>query len=121
MIEQPFVDGPKSKELRNAVGYGKRGVSYRIEDEKAFDIISSEDVLKSIGAPGKLSVVDTVRCFHFGARTFEAERLMMICTFAYPTRSDFRRQTYPLKFSFENSKHKNDRILRLIFAGDSNA
>ena len=56
------------------------------------DFVSFNSTKTNIGPAGTYTLVDTSRCFHFGARTFEAERLQLICTFHYLTEQTLEKQ-----------------------------
>lgn len=113
-----FLDAPTSTVLSNSINYGARGVSYRADDKTAAKFIPENSTRMNIGKAGTYALCDTRRCFHFGARTFEAERLILICTFSMPYRSDFRKKTWPLKACFLSSSHRNNMLLKRVFANN---
>ena len=111
-----FLDSEDSTILSEPLNYRSRGVPYRVDDETAKRFVSPSSTKMNIGPAGTYTLVDTSRCFHFGARTFEAERLILICTFSLPYRADFRKTNLPLKNLFDSSKFKDDKLLRKIFS-----
>ena len=53
-----------------------------IPDEEMYRLCSPNDSVEAVGPAGSCCVVDSGRCFHFGARTQEGERMLLMFNFA---------------------------------------
>ena len=53
----------------------------RITDEEVFKYCHAEDVVHAVGPAGTCFIVDGARCLHFGARTREGSRLLLLVEF----------------------------------------
>lgn len=89
----PFCFLPKaaSETAKEALGYGRRGTPYRVDDETMYAIADRESVVRLTGAAGGTAFVDTSQCFHYGSRNASQERRIVMYSFSTPARSDFRK------------------------------
>ncbi|MEX0803119.1 MAG: hypothetical protein WD688_07370 [Candidatus Binatia bacterium] len=77
----PFTFMPADVSLRVATALGSVHDQERVTDESMFQYANPADAISLVGPPGTGAVVDSSRCFHFGARARGGERLMLLFNF----------------------------------------
>src|SRR4029079_3916372 len=75
----PFVFLPAvvSERITRAIPGGYT-MGDRVADEEIYRHVDPSETLKLVGPPGTGLFVDTCRCFHYGARARDKERLMLM-------------------------------------------
>jgi hypothetical protein len=86
-----FLPASASKTAKQALGYGRRGAAYRVDDETMCRVAACHSMVQLRGALGDTAFVDTSQCFHYGSRNASRERRIVMYSFSTPVRSDFRR------------------------------
>lgn len=94
-----FLDSNSSSQLINKTNYGKRGVDYRIKDEKLAQILSPNKIIRCEGDEYSGLFIDTSRCFHMGSRVIEGDRKILMLQFTSPNQS---RLNKPHKLALTN-------------------
>lgn len=74
-----FIPADVSRRIANSLG-SLRGQE-RVDDEMIFRYARPEDEVRLVGPAGTGAVVDSSRCFHYGARARGGERLMIVFNF----------------------------------------
>jgi hypothetical protein len=77
-----FLPAGLSEKITRALPNYKMGD--RVSDEEMYRYVSPADTLRLVGPPGIGLMVDTCRCFHYGARARDKERLMLMFQFLRP-------------------------------------
>ena len=77
----PFTFLPADISRKVAGSLGSILEQERVSDELVYNHASTADAIPLIGSAGTGAMVDTSRCFHFGARARGGERLMLMFNF----------------------------------------
>jgi hypothetical protein len=74
----PFTFLPADISKRIGASLGRAAEQERVADEQIFSIAKESDQISLMGPAGTGGMVDSSRCFHYGARARGGERLMMV-------------------------------------------
>jgi hypothetical protein len=77
----PFTFLPADISMKVASSLGSIREQERVSDELVYHHANQGDAISLVGPAGTGAVVDTSRCFHFGARARGGERLMLMFSF----------------------------------------
>ena len=77
----PFTFLPADVSKQIGASLGRAADQERVPDEHIFKIAKESEQISLMGPAGTGGVVDSSRCFHFGARARGGERLMMVFNF----------------------------------------
>jgi hypothetical protein len=77
----PFTFLPADVSARVSRALGSLRVQERVDDETIYRHAKPSDAIRVLGPAGTGAVVDSSRCFHFGARARGGERLMLMFNF----------------------------------------
>ena len=84
-----FLGAAASARVAEEVGYGKRGVPYRLEDDTVNAIVDPDEVHVFAEPAGTVLWIDSSACFHFGSRRPANDRYQLQYGFVSPVRNDF--------------------------------
>ena len=73
----PFTFLPADVSMRVSESIGSMKDQSRVTDDMVYRVAKPSDNVSLIGPAGTAAVVDSSRCFHFGARVRRGERLML--------------------------------------------
>lgn len=76
-----FLSKKDSVKLERSLGY----LSGPLPDSKVFEFIEPSRVFSVTGSTGTIFALDTSKCFHFGSRCTENDRLAFVFTYARAT------------------------------------
>lgn len=77
----PFTFLPADISMKVASSLGSIHEQERVTDELVYKNATEEDAISLIGPAGTGAMVDSSRCFHYGARARGGERLMLMFSF----------------------------------------
>jgi hypothetical protein len=97
-----FLGKAASRRVAQAVGYGRRGVPYRLTDEVVHRHADPSEVQRFAARAGTVLFMESSACMHFGSRKPAKPRHQFQYSFTAPVRNDFMelwrpRRVYPLK------------------------
>ena len=115
-----FLGAAASRRVAEALGYGSRGVPYRLTDDDVYSVVDESEVHRFSVAAGTVLFIESSACFHFGSRRPAKPRYQLQYAFVSPVRSDFltlwrTQRVYPVAAS--DSKLRRavlDRSLRAL-------
>jgi hypothetical protein len=84
-----FLGAAASRKVVDALGYGRRGVPYRLTDEVVYSIVDEGDVHRFAAPAGTVLFIESSACFHYGSRRPAAPRYQAQYSFTSPVRNDF--------------------------------
>lgn len=84
-----FLGKAASARVVEALGYGARGVPYRLTDEQVYAIVDPGEVHRFSVPAGTVLFIESSACFHFGSRRPAKPRYQMQYGFTSPVRNDF--------------------------------
>jgi len=99
-----------------AVGYRRRGVSYRLADEVVHRHVDPSEVHTFAAKAGTVLFIESSACMHFGSRRPAKPRYQFQYSFTSPVRSDFMelwrpRRIYP-------SRPDDSKLRRIVLNTD---
>jgi hypothetical protein len=99
-----FLGRAASRRVAEALGYGSRGVPYRLTDDQVCPLVEPDEVHTFTAPAGTVLFVESSACFHFGSRRPANPRYQLQYSFLSPVRNDFLelwrpRRVYPLRES----------------------
>jgi hypothetical protein len=94
----PFTWLPASTSARAAkkLDYWSRGRPYRLSDEEIYSVVDPEETRRLTLPRGTVLLIDTSRCFHYGARDGDEPRFQVMYGLTSVCRSDFSESYMPL-------------------------
>jgi len=107
-----YLDATASDRVVKALGYRRRGKSYRLSDEEVFNVVDRSEMRVMTGKAGTVLFIDPSRCFHYGSRNSVVARYQAMYALVSPCRADFTEwysapRRYPVKES-------DSRLRRLV-------
>jgi hypothetical protein len=84
-----FIGKAASRRVIEKLGYGRRGVPYRLTDEAVYSVVDPSEVERFAVPAGTVLFIESSACFHFGSRRPAKPRFQLQYSFASPVRSDF--------------------------------
>ncbi|CAB4877850.1 unannotated protein [freshwater metagenome] len=84
-----FVGREASARLAGAIGYGRRGVPYRLTDEQVMEHVREDEMHRFAAPAGTVLFLESSACMHFGSRRPRSPRYQMQYSFTSPVRNDF--------------------------------
>jgi hypothetical protein len=72
-----------------ALRYGRRGRSYRVQDDEMYDAVDRSALFEFARPAGSVLFVDSSRCFHYGSRDAAIPRYLMMYAYVSVCRCDF--------------------------------
>jgi hypothetical protein len=84
-----FLGAEASRRVDEALGYGNRGVPYRLSDEVVHSVVDREEVHRFSVAAGTVLWIESSRCYHFGSRRPANDRYQVQYAYTSPVRNDF--------------------------------
>jgi hypothetical protein len=75
-----YIDAVSSKRIMKKLGHQ----AGRVSDKDVADNLNEGKIIEIVGGPGKVVFVNPERCFHYGARNQQGERLTLIISYAPP-------------------------------------
>jgi hypothetical protein len=99
-----FLGRAASRRVAEALGYGSRGVPYRLTDDQVYALVKPDEVHTFTAPAGTVLFVESSTCFHFGSRRPANPRYQLQYSFLSPVRNDFLelwrpRRVYPVRDS----------------------
>jgi hypothetical protein len=90
-----FLDRLDSEALQRYLNYGYPFVKYRVSDRSINSCPEQPIAHTLLNSPPSQSIllIDTSACFHYGSRNMINSRLMLMVSFNYPVRTDFKGQS----------------------------
>jgi hypothetical protein len=104
-----FLPADASKEVRRKTGH----VTGRLTDQEVYEAVPESQKIEFLGKAGEGMWVDTCRCVHFGSRTREHNRVLLMLSFF----TKFWWAEPGLYFSptqFDNTQFKNHRVQQQV-------
>jgi hypothetical protein len=97
-----FLGRAASARVAQAVGYGRRGVPYRLTDDVVYAHADRSEVHTFAAKAGTVLFIESSACMHFGSRRPAKPRYQFQYSFTAPIRNDFMelwrpRRVYPVK------------------------
>ena len=97
-----FLGKAASRRVAEAVGYGRRGVPYRLTDEVVHAHVDPGEVHTFAAKAGTVLFIESSACMHFGSRRPAKPRYQFQYSFTAPVRNDFMelwrpRRIYPAR------------------------
>ncbi len=117
----PFTFLPADVSERISENFRSYKMQDRVEDDDMYRHIKPEEELKFIGPAGSGLVLDTSRCFHFGSRSREKERLVIMFQFWSPLDLPPGRGVNLRRSPAFDEKFGNDPVRRLLIPDEDNA
>ena len=113
------VDATTSRHIKQELGYRYGGRSLRVPDERVNRVAPSASGTAFVGPPGRVLLVDTSTCLHFGARIAEgaADRLMV--QFQYLTPAAFDLLFQPGRRRISEPGVESSALQRLVLGATS--
>jgi hypothetical protein len=108
----PFTFLPADVSRRVGATLGRAADQERVTDEQVFRVAKPTDPIPVMGPAGTGGVVDSSRCFHYGARARGGERLMLM--FYFMGSIDVDRPRSIVRTAAFNQRFGNDPIRRLV-------
>jgi hypothetical protein len=95
-----FLGKAASQRVADAIGYGRRGVPYRLTDEVVYEHVDPAEVHTFAAKAGTVLFLESSACMHFGSRRPAKPRYQFQYSFTSPVRNDFMelwrpRRIYP--------------------------
>ena len=95
-----FLGKAASQRVAEAIGYGRRGVPYRLTDEVVYEHVDPAEVHTFAAKAGTVLFIESSACMHFGSRKPAKPRYQFQYSFTSPVRNDFMelwrpRRIYP--------------------------
>ncbi len=84
-----FVGRAASRRIAEALGYGARGVPYRLTDEQVHELVAPDEIHRFAVPAGTVLFLESSACFHFGSRRPVNDRYQLQYSFVSPVRNDF--------------------------------
>jgi hypothetical protein len=84
-----FIGRAASRRLAEAIGYGRRGVPYRLSDEVVHAHVEQGEVHRFAAKAGTVLFIESSACLHFGSRRPATPRYQFQYSFTSPVRNDF--------------------------------
>jgi hypothetical protein len=84
-----FLGKAASRRVADALGYGRRGVPYRLTDEQVHAVVDPSEVHRFSAPAGTVLLLESSACLHFGSRRPATPRYQLQYAFTSPVRSDF--------------------------------
>lgn len=84
-----FLGAEASRRVDEALGYGNRGVPYRLSDEVVHSVVEREEVHRFSARAGTVLWIESSRCYHFGSRRPANDRYQAQYAYTSPVRNDF--------------------------------
>jgi hypothetical protein len=106
-----FLPASASRRVTQRLRYWSRGRPYRLDDEEIYSVADESEKVQLTYPRGTVLLVDTSRCFHYGARNGEVPRFQVMYGLTSVCRSDFS-ETYMPQFSYP--MRPEDRRLRKL-------
>ena len=75
-----YIDAVASQKIMRQLGHQ----AGRVSDEDIMNNLGDGELIEIVGSPGTAVFVNPERCFHYGARNQEGERLQLIISYAPP-------------------------------------
>lgn len=96
-----FIGREASQRIAAELGYGRRGVPYRLTDEQVFEIVDPSEVQVAAVPAGTVLFIESSACFHMGSRNPATDRYQLQYSLVSPVSNDFMelwqtRQSYPV-------------------------
>ena len=112
----PFTFLPANVSRRVSESIGSMKDQARVSDELVYRVAKPSDNVSLIGPAGTAAVVDSSRCFHFGARVRRGERLML--QFHFLGRADALHGGAAMRSAGLAARFAGDRIRQLVIPND---
>jgi hypothetical protein len=93
-----FLPASVSARATAALGYKKRGVSYRVTDEDMYRVVDPSEAITFTGKKGSVLFIDSSQCFHFGSRRAVRPRFQLMYAFTTPCRCDITQTVWENKY-----------------------
>lgn len=84
-----FLGAAASRRVVEELGYGSRGVPYRLTDDVVNALVDESEVQVFAEPRGTVLFIESSACFHFGSRRPVNPRYQMQYGFVSPVRNDF--------------------------------
>jgi hypothetical protein len=110
-----FLGRAASQRVADALGYGRRGVPYRLTDEVVYEHVDPGEVHRFAVKAGTVLFIESSACMHFGSRRPAKPRYQFQYSFTSPVRNDFMelwrpRRVYP-------ARPNDSELRRLVLRG----
>jgi hypothetical protein len=97
-----FLGKAASRRVADAVGYGRRGVPYRLSDAVVHRHVDPSEVHRFAAKAGTVLLIESSACMHFGSRRPAKPRYQFQYSYTSPQRNDFMelwraRRVYPVR------------------------
>jgi hypothetical protein len=84
-----FLPVSATDRVREALGYHRRGVPYRMSDDEIFRVVDRKELIELACPAGTVLFLDSSRCFHYGSRDCRVPRYLMMYAYVSVRRTDF--------------------------------
>lgn len=107
-----FLPASVSQAAAGKLDYWSRGRPYRLSDDEIYSVVDPEETRRLTYPRGTVLLIDTSRCFHYGARDGERPRFQAMYGYTSVCRADFSEAYMPTP-SFPSAS-TDSRLKRLV-------
>jgi hypothetical protein len=93
-----FLPASVSERAKAALGYQRKGVPYRVSDEKMYSVVDRSEAIAFTGRKGSVLFIDSSTCFHYGSRRAVTPRFQLMYGLTTPCRCDITQLSWQIKY-----------------------